>query len=176
VVQEHNVSLQLQPADAAQGADYFELLSWQGGKARQTPLISDGAGGYRSARPVPTGGTWKSAVFLTRRDVLAALPISMPADAEYNIAAVKVEPQRQAAFLPADKVMMAENHAGSATPRMLAITGFFTELAVTTVFFLLAFAGLSRGFGSEQRRLHQPRVSGARQHRPSGPFPVSGPQ
>ncbi|MFN2464799.1 MAG: hypothetical protein ABR598_00865 [Candidatus Dormibacteria bacterium] len=147
VVREYNVSLTLQPADAAANSDWFEVMSWQGGKARNIRFVPDGAGRYHAAAPVPTGGTWKSAIFLTKQDVLDALPISMPADSEYNLPAVKVEPVRTAAFVPAEKVLMAENHAGSSVPRLMATTAFFAELGVTALFFVIGLVGLARKFG-----------------------------
>ena len=145
-VQDYNISLRLQPADAASNVDYFSVLSWQGGKARLTALVSDGGGRYHTASPVPTGGTWKTAVFLTSRDVLDALPVSMPADSEYGIKAIPVRSQANVAFVPAEQVLMAESHSGSNVPKMLALTGFFGELAVTTLFFLVAMIGITRSF------------------------------
>jgi hypothetical protein len=147
VIQEYNVRATLSPATAADGADYFEVMAWQGGRARLIRMIADGNGAFHSASTVPTGGTWKAGLFLTRRDVLDALPISMPADAEYGSPAVRVEPRKAAAFLPASRVLMAENHTGSDLPRLLATAGFAGELLVTTLCFLVAFVGLSRGFG-----------------------------
>jgi hypothetical protein len=168
VVQEYNVKLKLRPVDAAENVDYFSILSWQGGKARLIALVQDSPGSYHAAQPVPTGGTWKSAVFLTRQDTLDALPISMPADSEYGIQAIPVRSQASAAFVPAEKVLMAESHTGSTLPRLLALGGFFGELAVTTLFFLLAFIGLSRGFGpGEPRRTQDARRRGMRPARAS---------
>jgi hypothetical protein len=168
VVRDYNVSLKLAPADAAASTDWFEVISWQGGKARNIHFVADGDGSYHAASPVPTGGTWKSAVFLTRQDVLDALPISMPADADYNTAAVTVEAQKTAAFVPADKVLMAENHAGSSVPRILATTAFFAELGVTALFFVLAFWGVSRKFGDRETGR-----SGSRKRAPLRPARVS---
>lgn len=146
-VQDYNLKILLQPTDAAAKVDYFSVLSWQGGKARVTSLVPDGHGSYHTASAVPTGGTWKTAVFLTSQDVLDALPISMPADGDYGITAVKVQSQERANFVPAEQVLMAESHTGSSLPKVLALTGFFGELGVTALFFLLAFIGISRNFG-----------------------------
>ena len=158
VTQEFNVRVSLQPANAADNVDYFEVMAWQGGKARLVHMVPDGGGNFHSARAVPTGGTWKTGLFLTRRDVLDALPISMPADAEYGSPGVQVVPSRQATFVQASKVLMAEDHGGSALPRVLATAGFGGELAVTTLFFLVAFMGVSRGFegGAPPRRRARP--------------------
>ncbi|MGI8609432.1 MAG: hypothetical protein ACR2MY_09435 [Candidatus Dormibacteria bacterium] len=147
VVREYNLKVRLHPADAASGVDHFSVLSWQGGKARLTRLVQDGPGNYHASGSVPTGGTWKTAVFLNNRDVLDALPISMPADGEYGIKAIKVQPQETVQFVPAEQVLMAESHGGSNVPRLLALAGFFGELSVTALFFLLAFIGITRNFG-----------------------------
>lgn len=146
-VQDYNVTIRLDQPDAAANVDYFSVLSWQGGKSRLTPLVPDGQGVYHTASSVPTGGTWKTAVFLTSRDVLDALPISMPADGDYGIKAIKVQSQEHVNFVPAEQVLMAESHGGSNLPRLLALTGFFGELGVTALLFLLAFIGITRTFG-----------------------------
>ncbi|GAC1334495.1 MAG: hypothetical protein NVSMB17_16210 [Candidatus Dormibacteria bacterium] len=162
VTREYNIHASLQPADAAAGADYFEVMAWQGGKARLIPMVPEGNGNFHSARSVPTGGTWKTGLFLTNRDVLDALPLSMPADSEYGAAAVKIAPTKDARLLPAEKVLMAENHTGTEVPRYLAVAGFVAELAVTTLFFILAFVGLTRGFPAGPPRSGRRRSPGLR--------------
>ena len=153
VTQEYNVRVNLTPPAAADNADYFEVLAWQGGKARLVHMIADGNGSFHSAGPVPTGGTWKTGLFLTRHEVMNALPISMPSDVEYNNPGVRVVASRQAWFVQASMVLMAENHSGTELPRILATSGFCAELVVTVLFFLVAFIGVSRGFeGAGPRR------------------------
>jgi len=157
VTQEFRVQAVLTPATAADDVDYFEVMSWQGGKARLVRMVADGNGAFHSASAVPTGGTWKTGLFLTRGDVMDALAVSMPADAEYNNPGVKVVPSRQAQFVEASQVLMAENHSGTELPRILATAGFAGELVVTTIFFLVAFIGVSRGFeGGTPGRLKAP--------------------
>ncbi|MFN2463537.1 MAG: hypothetical protein ABR573_06510 [Candidatus Dormibacteria bacterium] len=156
VTQEYSVRVALRPAKAADNADYFEVMSWQGGKARLTRMVPEGNGVFHSASSIPTGGTWKSGLFLTRRDIMDALPISMPSDPEYGAPAVTVVPTRTASFVPAEKVLMAENHTGTELPRLLATTGFVAELTVTSVLFLVALVSLARGFPGETRSPGRP--------------------
>ena len=72
---------------------------------------------------------------------------------------------REASFVQASKVLMAEDHGGSALPRALATAGFLGELVVTTLFFLVAFVGVTRGFEGgppRRRKAASPKLSTAR--------------
>jgi hypothetical protein len=120
--QDMTVSLTVSPPAAVDGADVFRLFTWQGGRIIISPLRSTGGGHYVIDGPVPTGGSWKSIVFLEKGDVVAAVPVSFPADGAYGLAAIPppVQSARTATFEPASSYLTRETHAGSSLPAILA--------------------------------------------------------
>ncbi len=140
VTQDYNVSLEVSPADAPVGSDWFNLISWQGGKTHSTALVSDGNGRYHSATSVPTGGTWKTIVFMAKRDVMMATPISMPADTAFGQAGTRVTDVdgRTVTMEPSQNVLLAEQPGAAQTVKLIGYGFFF--LMFGSVIFLLGFA------------------------------------
>jgi hypothetical protein len=110
--QDVRVEVSLDPAGAASGADWFEVLAWQGGGRRAVPLVEVAPGRYRAAGVVPTGGSWKAMVYLARGSELVALPISFPADPQYGSQGVPLAPVREGAFVPSQRLLTTEAHDG----------------------------------------------------------------
>ncbi|MBW3563068.1 MAG: hypothetical protein KY437_11300 [Actinobacteria bacterium] len=80
-----HVTVQLDPPDAADGAEWLTLTAWQGAGWTDTQSVVDGLertgpGTWRTTRPVPLHGQWKSMVRLHRGRLMAAVPVHMPAD------------------------------------------------------------------------------------------------
>ena len=82
------------PADAPKDAEWFEVLSWQGGDdLRQTPLREVAPGRYVSSEPVPVSGEWKSMVRLAKGSHLMATPVYLPASPVSGRPAVAAVPR-----------------------------------------------------------------------------------
>ena len=149
VVQDYNLNVQVTAADAPRDADWFEVMSWQGGKTHATQLVDDGGGRYHSAAPVPSGGTWKTILWLTKRDVLVAAPIYMPSDPLWNQREIKIQPDKTVTFVPAHEVLLSEQH--DASP-VVAIVGYaYFAVMFGTVILLLGLA-----YTTVNRRLDMP--------------------
>ena len=59
--------MRLQPADAAEGARWLTMTSWQGQEASVVQhLKKTGEGTYHTVEPVPVDGTWKTILRLHR--------------------------------------------------------------------------------------------------------------
>ncbi|HSR22934.1 MAG TPA: hypothetical protein VLW53_05260, partial [Candidatus Eisenbacteria bacterium] len=112
VEQDVGIEVTLTPAGAAAGADWFEVLAWQGGGQRAVPLVDEAPGRYRAAGVVPAGGSWKAMIYLARGSELVALPISFPADPEYGSQGVPLVPVRDGAFVPSQRLLTTEAHEG----------------------------------------------------------------
>ncbi|HEY7926066.1 MAG TPA: hypothetical protein VIG86_01460 [Candidatus Dormibacteraeota bacterium] len=138
--QDMTVSLTVSPATAVSDADVFRVFTWQGGSLIISPLRPTSDGRYAVDGAVPTGGSWKSIVFLEKADVVAAVPVSFPADPAYGLAAIPppVEASRRATFEPASAYLTRESHGGSALPAVLA----YTSLAVIGVTWGAAVIGV----------------------------------
>jgi hypothetical protein len=142
-----NLDLQVSPPDAAQGADWFETNSWQGGASAQTPLVEVGPGHYRSRQPVPTGGTWKTLVWMARGPVMMATAVSFPVDLQYGQAPVTPKAVQTVQFAASSTWLMRESHGGAVWPAVLAYTGLFGITAVWLGLLALGFASVGRGGG-----------------------------
>ena len=79
------VRAMLEPSDAAEGAFWFQGLSWQGrnwdrGSSYVIDVEDLGNGTYRTAEQIPVAGDWKTLLRLHVDDRLMALPVYLPAD------------------------------------------------------------------------------------------------
>jgi hypothetical protein len=129
-VRTYTVRVQLSPADAAQGADWFRVAAWEGGSILNVPLQQVDRGVYVATRPVPVGGDWKSMVYLGKGSVLAAAPISFPPEPDQGLPWITVQPQRIAPLAAAQVLLMREAHGGGSA--MASIAYAFFAIAVVT--------------------------------------------
>lgn len=141
-----NVTVAMNPVDAAKNADWFVIDSWQGGHLVTTNLVSTGSGTYRADGPVPTGGSWKSLVILFKHDVVAAAPVWVPGDTQYKLPVIPVVPARTVPMARASKLLTRESHGGAAWPAVVAYTGLLGTVLVWLALLILAFSVLNRGF------------------------------
>ncbi|MGX1812020.1 hypothetical protein ACWIGI_40410 [Nocardia sp. NPDC055321] len=81
--------IRLEPADlVGEDPEWIQILAWQGGVGSDSPgrgLVVDqlervDAGHYRSTRPVPVHGTWKTVLRIQDGRTQTALPVYMAAD------------------------------------------------------------------------------------------------
>ncbi|MGH9151114.1 MAG: hypothetical protein ACRD03_01635, partial [Acidimicrobiales bacterium] len=153
------VGVELAPADAAEDATAFGIMSWQGGGRRWSALDEVAPGRYRSAEAVPVTGSWKSMISLMRGDEVMAAAIYMPADPEIGASAVEALPERRVAFQRNTDVLLREATDGPAWPAVVAYAG----VGLVTVFWVVLFALTAR------------RVGDADGERPRAPVPAAGP-
>ncbi len=141
------LALTVEPPDAVLDADWFNVTAWQGGPPVQhLRLVQTSPGHYRAEGVVPTGGNWKSLIMLGRGDVVAAVPVAMPADPAYGLGEIPPPDQRTAAFSPASSYLMREFRGGSPWPAYVA-TGAFIVIVLAWVAGLgLAFRAAGRLF------------------------------
>jgi len=142
-----NVGVTMTPVDAAKDADWFVIDSWQGGHLITANLVPTGPGTYQADRPVPTGGSWKSLVVLFKHDVVAAAPVWVPGDLQYQLPVIPVVPVRKAPMARASKLLTRESHGGAAWPAVVAYTGLLGTVLVWIALLILAFSVLDRSMG-----------------------------
>jgi len=94
-------TVQLDPPDAAEGAYWFNVTSWQGQSepAQIDTLDEIGPGRYRIIEPIHVDGTWKATLRLHKGRELAGLPIFLPADPAIPVSEVPVAPHGNRAFV-----------------------------------------------------------------------------
>ncbi|HEV7678711.1 MAG TPA: hypothetical protein VGQ42_09110 [Candidatus Dormibacteraeota bacterium] len=140
-----DVRLTVSPADAMHGADWFEALSWQGGGSQITRLVEVAPGEYRTASPVPTGGTWKTIVWVARHDVLMSTPISMPVDLQYGQAPITPHASEHVTFVASRSLLMRESHDGAVWPAIVAYGGLLGLTLLWIGVLVAGFASIDRG-------------------------------
>ena len=135
-----DLTVAVDPPEAVERVDMFEVMSWQGGRLVITPLEEQSHGVYRSQEPVPVGGDWKSMVRIADKDVMAAVPVFMPRDDEIGASEIPVVPERTVAFRRDTELLMREAHEGAAWPATVAYTSIACVALVWIVTLAIGFA------------------------------------
>ena len=125
------------PAGAAprrQLADRHRLAGRRAG--RRPPASETAPGVYRTTRPLPLDGDWKTMIRLHRGNALTALPVYLPADPAIPVEGVPARARRRAPFGPEQKLLQRERKTaagwlwGAAYATVLPIAlGFLVALA-----------------------------------------------
>jgi hypothetical protein len=157
----------LQPADAANGAEWFAITAWQGGGLVVDRLSEVGPGRYRSTEPIPVSGNWKTMVRLHEGDSLTALPIYLPRDAAIPVGEVPATRSFTREFRDEHKLLQREQTGGS--PVLVAIAYSVVGGVTLGLLGLLAWAlhRLSAGV-RPRRRIGRAGAAQGLQHQGSG--------
>jgi hypothetical protein len=107
------VEATVSPLDAADHAYWFQATSWQGGGLVLAAMEPTGnPGQFRSAKPVPVKGLWKSLLRLHRGAEMMAVPIYLPADPDIHEPAIPAV-DRTARFQTERRFLLRETHDGN---------------------------------------------------------------
>jgi hypothetical protein len=136
-------TVRLQPADAADGARWLTMTSWQGKAASVVQFLErTGPGTYRTTEPVPVDGTWKTILRLHRGDEVLGLPVFLPEDPAIPAEEVPAQARIERAFVLDKRNLQREQKQGVAGA---LTTGAFLVVALITVaLFAILFWGLRR--------------------------------
>ena len=146
------VEIELDPPRAAARANWFEILSWQGGSVETTALEEVAPGRYRGESPVPVTGDWKTVIRLAKDDTMVGAPVYMPADPEIGASEVAVRPRRVVELQEDGEFLLREAREGSTWPAVVA-NGAILAVAV------IWLVALVRGFlAVSSPRGHTPRL------------------
>ena len=137
---EVTATVRLDPADGADGAEWVSALAWQGGGSRLEHLRESEPGTYRTIRPVPVHGEWKSFLRLHDGRSLRALPIYMPRDSAIPAPQVPAEPTFVRSFVP-DKQILQREAVGSSA---LQLPAYGLLAAIAAVWLAAMTWGLNR--------------------------------
>lgn len=137
-----SVELTLEDEDLAGSANWFEVLSWQGGAMHVTNLEEVAPGHFRGEHTVPVTGEWKSMVRLASDDTMIATPVYLPADELIGASEVPVEPRREVEFQKDSDLLLREARQGAAWPAMVAYSTILFVAVVWIVTLSIAVARL----------------------------------
>ena len=142
-------AIAMRPPDAAAGAEWFDVTSWQGGGLVVDRLREVGPGLYRTTRPVPVHGNWKTMVRLHEGNSLTALPIFLPRDAAIPVGEIPAPAAFTRTFRDEHKLLQREQTGGS--PLVVALA-YSTVAAIALGLLALLAAALHRlAFGPPRR-------------------------
>lgn len=160
-----NATVRLDPPDAADDAHWFNATAWQGEEGRSvvSELKEVSPGVWRTEKPIPVHGAWKSTLRLHKDRAIQGLPIFFPEDPVIPAKATPAEPVFTREFVEDVKNLQREQKPGVSSA--LTTFGYLTVLAIA--FGMLAAMVLSL------RRLEQ-RLSTAPAEAPAAPAGSSG--
>jgi hypothetical protein len=156
-------TVRVDPADAPDGAAWFDVTAWQGGGLVVDPLRKVGEGVYRTTEPIPVHGDWKTLIRLHKGDSLAALPIYLPRDEAIPVGEVPARASFTRSFRNEHKLLQREQKGGS--PVLVAIAYSTVAAIALSLLALLAWA---------LHRLSTGGVPSARRRRVAGQRVLSG--
>jgi hypothetical protein len=136
-------TIRFDPPSAVASARWLTVTAWQGGgRLVVDRLRALGGGVYATTRPIPVGGSWKAMIRMNRGRDLAAIPISLPADAAIPVAAVPALASATRAFQPDRHVLQRERRQD--VPAWLWGLAGLIVLGITSALLLVLGWGLVR--------------------------------
>ena len=135
-------TVQLDPPNAAEDADWFTVTAWQGGGSVVRELEQIGAGRYRTTRLIPVHGSWKAILRLHEDRAIVGVPLFLPADPAIPAREVPARERFTRAFVLDEENLQREQKEGVAGALVL---GAYLAVLVIGLALLAALAwGLAR--------------------------------
>jgi hypothetical protein len=161
-----DVSVTLDPPDAADDAEWLNVTAWQGGGLVLDDLDETGPGTYRTTEPVPVAGDWKTLVRLHDGDSLTALPVYLPEDPAIPAEEVPAADGASRQFIADHEILQREQK--TAAPALWAIA-YGVVLTITALFLVLAIWSVHRIAMASRHEESEPR------REPGGETPAAKP-
>ncbi len=146
---EVDLTVKLDPPNAADDAYWFEETAWQGKEGRSvvSKLEKVGPGTYRNTEPLPVYGTWKTTLRLHKGFVVAGLPVYFPPDAAIPVKGVPAPKQFTRSF-KRDKQLLQREQKPGVSP-ILAVGAYLVVLLI----FIGLYGSMGWGLALLQQRL-----------------------
>jgi hypothetical protein len=152
-------TMRLEPRDSVKDPEFMNVTGWQGGGSVVDPLERVGPGVYRTTKPIPVYGGWKSTLRIQQGDALVSMPLFMPKDEAIPAPEVPAKASFTRAFQSDKSVLQREAKKG-VSPALTTIA-YLTVLAIALALIALISwsllrvdrgEGRSRRVGRTQRR------------------------
>jgi hypothetical protein len=122
-------TIKLDPPGSVKDPEFMNVTAWQGGRTRVLdPLEKVGPDVYRTTKPIPVYGSWKSTLRMQQGDALISMPIFLPEDRAIPAQEVPAKASFTRGFLADKKVLQREQKAG--VPGFLTLSAYLTVLAI----------------------------------------------
>jgi hypothetical protein len=154
-------TIKLEPRDSVKDPEFMNVTGWQGGGSVVDPLEKVGPGEYRTTKPIPVYGGWKSTLRIQQGDALVSMPLFMPRDEAIPAPEVPAKANFTRAFQSDKSVLQREAKQGVSPA--LTLIAYLTVLAIALALIALISWSLLRvdhGEGRSPRagRTRRPRA------------------
>jgi hypothetical protein len=115
-----NATVSVDPPSATENAKWFTATAWQGGGLVVDRLERVRPGVYRTTRPLPVHGSWKTELRLHKGRSLVGLPVYLPDDPAIPARGTPARPAFQRAFVRDKDILQREAKTGSPAVTLVA--------------------------------------------------------
>lgn len=141
-----NATVTIHPASVVSGPDYVQQLSWQGHTRSVEGMLRPIAPGvYRTVKPLPLTGSWKSLIRIQQGRLRADVPVYMPADPAIPAALIPARATVNRGFVSDTTLMQRERKRN--VPGWLWSAGTSGVLVIIAVLLAIIGWGLNRVAG-----------------------------
>ncbi len=156
-----SATIRLEPRDSVDDPEWMNVTGWQGGGSVVDPLERVDEGVYRTTKPIPVYGSWKSTLRIQQGDALISMPLFMPKDEAIPAKEVPAEASFTRAFQPDIEVLQRERKQD--VSGALTLMAYLTVLAIALALIALiswSLLRIDRGEGRPPRagRTGRPRA------------------
>jgi hypothetical protein len=146
-------TMRIEPRDSVTDPEFMNVTAWQGGGSVVDPLEKVGPGVYRTTKPIPVYGGWKSTLRIQQGDALISMPLFMPKDEAIPAREVPAKASFTRAFQPDIQVLQRERKQGVSPA--LTLIAYLTVLAIALALIALiswSLLRVDRGEALQARR------------------------
>jgi hypothetical protein len=154
-------TMRLEPRDSVKDPEFMNVTAWQGGGSVVDPLEEVGPGVYRTTKPIPVYGGWKSTLRIQQGDALISMPLFMPKDEAIPAPEVPAKASFVRDFQSDKSVLQREAKQGVSP--VLTLIAYLTVLAIAlSLIALIAWSLLRVDRGEARPRTRAGRTRRAR--------------
>ena len=146
-------TIRLDPRDSVKDPEFMNVTGWQGGGSVLDPLEKVGPGVYRTTKPIPVYGGWKSTLRIQQGDALVSMPLFMPKDEAIPAPEVPANAELHAR-VPVGQRACSSARRRRACHRRLTLIAYLTVLAIALALIALiawSLLRVDRGEGRPSR-------------------------
>ena len=136
-----NADVRLNPAGAADDAEWLTATAWQGDGLVVDRLRKVGPGHYRTTEPIPVNGNWKALIRLHNGNSLTAVPVFLPRDQAIPAKEVPARAEFTRTFVADHQILQREQKAAAS---WLTIAAYLIVVAISLSLIALLVWGLHR--------------------------------
>jgi hypothetical protein len=162
--------IRMTPADVIDDADWFTVTAWQGGGSVVEKLTKVAPGVYRTNKPIPVYGNWKSTIRYASGNNIEGLAVFFPRDDAIPAPEVRADPSFTRSFTLDKQLLQREQKPG--------VPGWLTWFAYCVVgllaAFMVALLGWTLRTAAGRGRMAGPRTPGSSEPQPTRRSAVAG--